>query len=147
VKRIAIEEHFFAEEFLRYLRSRKDYPRLETLKIRGREMEWLQLASGCSLPSVPHLQNGLLDVGEGRLKMMDEVGVDMQVLSLSFPGVEALDPQDATSLSRESMTSSLRSSGNTRVGSPVLQRSRPRTRLQPLTNWSDRSRSLGLKEL
>jgi len=74
MKRIAIEEHFFTEEYLKYLRSRKDYPRLETLKIKDREMEWLQLAPGCSLPSVPHLQNGLLDVGEGRLKIMDEGG-------------------------------------------------------------------------
>jgi len=101
MKRIAIEEHFFTEEYVNYLRSRKDYPRLETLKIKDREMEWLRLGPGCSLPSVPHLQNGLLDVGEGRLKIMDEVGIDMQVLSLSFPGVEALDPRDATSMSKK----------------------------------------------
>ena len=100
MKRIAIEEHFFTEEYLTYLRSRKDYPRLETIKVENREMEWLRLAPGCSLPSVPQLQSGLLEVGEGRLKIMDEVGIDMQVLSLSFPGVEALDPQDATSMSK-----------------------------------------------
>jgi 5-carboxyvanillate decarboxylase len=100
MKRIAIEEHFFTQEYLTYLRSRRDYPRLETMKVENREMEWLRLAPGCSLPSVGHLQSGLLEVGEGRLKIMDEVGIDMQVLSLSFPGVEALDPQDATSLSK-----------------------------------------------
>jgi 2,3-dihydroxybenzoate decarboxylase len=100
MKRIAIEEHFFTAGYLTYLRSRKDYPRSETVKAENREMEWLRLAPGCSLPSPPHLQSGLLEVGEGRLKIMDEVGIDMQVLSLSFPGVEALDPSDATSMSK-----------------------------------------------
>jgi 5-carboxyvanillate decarboxylase len=101
MKRIAIEEHFFTEEYLTYLRARKDYPRLESIKSGNREMEWLRLAPGCSLPSPPHLQSGLLEVGKGRLKIMDEAGIDMQVLSLSFPGVEALDPKDATSLSKK----------------------------------------------
>jgi 5-carboxyvanillate decarboxylase len=100
MKRIAIEEHFFTQEYLAYLRSRKDYPRLETQKIKELEMEWLRLAPGCSLPSARHFQSGLLEVGEERLKMMDEVGIHMQVLSLSFPGVEALDPSDATSMSK-----------------------------------------------
>src|SRR4030067_3213197 len=100
MKRIAIEEHFFTQVYLAYLRSRKDYPRLESVKIKDREMEWLRLAPDCSLPSTRHFQSGLLEVGEGRLKIMDEVGIDMQVLSLSFPGVEALDPSDAPSMSK-----------------------------------------------
>ncbi|HUL20474.1 MAG TPA: hypothetical protein VLZ10_03410, partial [Thermodesulfobacteriota bacterium] len=69
MKRIAIEEHFFTGEYLTYLRSRRDYPRLEMIKTGNREMEWLRLAAGCSLPSPPHLQDGLLEVGEERLKM------------------------------------------------------------------------------
>jgi 5-carboxyvanillate decarboxylase len=98
MKRIAIEEHFFTQEYLSYLRSREEYPRLEKITTGDREVEWLHLAPGCSLPSAPHLQRGLLDMGEGRLKMMDEVGIDMQVLSLSFPGVEGMEPMEATSL-------------------------------------------------
>jgi len=101
MKRIAIEEHFFTEGYLTYLRGRKDYPRLETVKVEHGEMEWLCLAPGCALPSTSHLQRGLLDVEEGRLKLMDETGIDMQVLSLSFPGVEALDPSDASVMARE----------------------------------------------
>jgi len=100
MKRIAIEEHFYTQEYLTYLRSSKDYPRLEMVKGRqNHQMEWLRVAPGLSLPSPPNFQNGLLEVGEGRIKMMDKVGIDIQVLSLSFPGVEALDPSDATSMS------------------------------------------------
>jgi 5-carboxyvanillate decarboxylase len=102
MKRIAIEEHFFTERYVTYLRSRNDYPRLETAKdVENREMEWLRLAPGCSLPSGGSLLSGLLEVGEGRLRAMDEASIDMQVLSLSFPGVEALDPSDATSMAKE----------------------------------------------
>ena len=35
-----------------------------------------------------------------RVAYLDEQGIDIQVLSLSFPGVEALDPRDATLLSK-----------------------------------------------
>lgn len=101
MKRIAIEEHFFTEEYVAYLRSRKDYPRLEMIKdAENHEAEWLCLAPSCALPSGGPLLQGLLDVGEGRLKAMDEAGIDLQVLSLSFPGVEALDPSDATGLAK-----------------------------------------------
>jgi len=43
----------------------------------------------------------LLDVGESRLKDMDRAGVDKQILSLSAPGVEQLDPMIAKRLARE----------------------------------------------
>ena len=36
----------------------------------------------------------LADMGEGRIKAMDEAGVDFAVLSLTAPGVEPLDPAD-----------------------------------------------------
>ena len=37
--------------------------------------------------------NKLLDIGEGRLKDMDANGIDVQVLSLTAPGLEALDAE------------------------------------------------------
>jgi 5-carboxyvanillate decarboxylase len=102
MKKIAIEEHIFTETYLSYLRTRKDFPRLEKVKdAENRELEWLWLAPGCSLPSPQGLQSALLDTEERRLKVMDEVGIDMQVLSLSFPGVEAIDPSDATHMSKK----------------------------------------------
>jgi predicted TIM-barrel fold metal-dependent hydrolase len=38
----------------------------------------------------------LLDLGEDRLAAMDETGLDIQVLSLTAPGVQSLEPADAT---------------------------------------------------
>lgn len=40
------------------------------------------------------------DVGEGRLALMDEAGVDMQVLSLTTPGLHNLAPEDSVALAR-----------------------------------------------
>lgn len=43
----------------------------------------------------------LCDVGGKRLAEMDAAGIDMQVLSLTAPGVEQLDAEEAVALARE----------------------------------------------
>lgn len=43
----------------------------------------------------------LLDVGEGRLREMDEAGIDMQVISLVQPGVQAFDTGTGTTLAKK----------------------------------------------
>ena len=43
----------------------------------------------------------LCDIGAGRIAAMDAAGIDMQVLSLSAPGVEPLDAAAAKTLARE----------------------------------------------
>jgi predicted TIM-barrel fold metal-dependent hydrolase len=43
----------------------------------------------------------LLDLGEGRLAWMDGMGVDTQVLSLTQPGVQTLEPELAVELARQ----------------------------------------------
>jgi 5-carboxyvanillate decarboxylase len=40
----------------------------------------------------------LCDIGEARLKKMDEAGIDMSILSLAVPGVQLFDAATATSL-------------------------------------------------
>lgn len=42
----------------------------------------------------------LLDIGAGRIAEMDADGVDIQILSLSAPGVQKFDPDTALSLAR-----------------------------------------------
>ena len=43
----------------------------------------------------------LCDLGDKRLAEMDAAGIDMQVLSLSAPGVEQMEPADAVSMARD----------------------------------------------
>jgi len=43
----------------------------------------------------------LADVGAGRIAEMDAAGIDMQVLSLTSPGVEQLDAAEAIALARD----------------------------------------------
>jgi predicted TIM-barrel fold metal-dependent hydrolase len=50
---------------------------------------------------VPSVTEALLDLGERRIKAMDEAGIDIAVLSLSGPAVEAFEPRAGTKLARE----------------------------------------------
>jgi uncharacterized protein len=43
----------------------------------------------------------LCDLGEKRITEMDEAGIDVQVLSLSAPGVEQMEPSDAIVMARD----------------------------------------------
>jgi 2,3-dihydroxybenzoate decarboxylase len=101
MKKIAIEEHFHTEGYIKYLYSRKEWPRREIIEEAGKKMtrEWWS-ETGCRLMD-PDKPNPITDLGEGRLKKMDEAGIDMQVLSLSFPGVELFDSADGTLIARD----------------------------------------------
>jgi len=44
----------------------------------------------------------LSDLDDGRVRSMDDAGIDMQVLSLNSPGVEQLGPDEAAALASES---------------------------------------------
>src|ERR1700736_23475 len=43
----------------------------------------------------------LLDLGSSRLAAMDAAGIDLQVLSLTAPGCEALDAETAVPIARD----------------------------------------------
>lgn len=45
-----------------------------------------------------HLQHRLMEVGDERLARMDELGIDKQLLLLTAPGVQVLDPSIGTRL-------------------------------------------------
>ena len=74
--------------------------RIITLEEHHASPNYLQLVAP-NLLKQPELANRLIDIGEGRISAMDDAGVDMQVLSLSTPGVEQLDSDIAIALSRE----------------------------------------------
>jgi predicted TIM-barrel fold metal-dependent hydrolase len=78
MKTITLEEHFVTADFL---------------KATG--------AYGADVPpSMQQMQARLLDLGEGRIRAMDEGSVDMQVLSLAAMGKEKLSPADQTAVFR-----------------------------------------------
>ena len=55
-------------------------------------------ARGAASPAVARL----LDVGAGRIEAMDRLGIDMQVLSLTAPGVQVFDAATGTALAADS---------------------------------------------
>ena len=90
MRTIALEEHFATEAFMegpgRELRAMAEATRAHP-----------KVAAGYG-----RLLEGLSDLGEGRIAAMDEAGVDVQVLSLTSPGVEQLDSDEAVALAHES---------------------------------------------
>ncbi|MCL4562916.1 MAG: amidohydrolase family protein [Chloroflexi bacterium] len=85
---ITLEEHFATQEFM-------DGP--------GRRLNDQVQASGSHTAGeiiTSHLIDQLLDLDELRIADMDDAGIDMQVLSLTSPGVEQLDVKDAVDLAR-----------------------------------------------
>src|SRR5512136_1100634 len=104
MKRITVEEHFSTKEHTDQFRLilTKKYPLRE-----GVEAEQQVHSEVRGLPECKHsgsnantLSGKILEVGEQRIKEMEEDGIDMQVLSLISPGVQVFDAAAGTSLAR-----------------------------------------------
>jgi 2,3-dihydroxybenzoate decarboxylase len=78
MKKIAVEEHFHSKEYLEFLKAKVD---------------WKGSPSAAAAAKV-------VEYGEGRIKEMDECGVDMQILSLSYPALEPFKTEDAVNIAR-----------------------------------------------
>lgn len=84
MKKIAIEEHFTTLTYQAYV---------QRLVAEG---------SFSSLVKNPQpIDAQLLDLGESRLRAMDEAGIEMQVLSLRTPGLERVPASDAIALAQD----------------------------------------------
>jgi len=83
MRTITLEEHFAIPAFF-------DGP--------GRELKHRAETVG---GRYANLIERLVDVGAKRIAEMDAAGIDMQVVSLTAPGVEQLDPADAIALARD----------------------------------------------
>jgi uncharacterized protein len=83
LRAIALEEHFATPAFM-------DGP--------GRKLKERAEKTGGRLAG---LVAELIDVGDGRVAAMDAAGVDVQALSLTAPGVEQLEAEEAKAVARE----------------------------------------------
>jgi hypothetical protein len=83
MRTITLEEHFSTPGFL-------DGP--------GRDLREQARQAGSR---AEQLVRDLCDLGEGRIAQMDAAGIDMQVLSISAPGLEQLEAADAAALARD----------------------------------------------
>jgi predicted TIM-barrel fold metal-dependent hydrolase len=78
VKKIAVEEHFYTKEFSDLLYSKLNWKGSPPAKAATK----------------------ILEYGEGRIKEMDECGIDMQIISLSYPALDPFQTADAIEVAK-----------------------------------------------
>lgn len=100
MKKIDFEAHFYTPDYMKALAENKGHPRF--VENRESKVHRLWYAADTGQPFADSLLQRLLDLGEGRIRTMDACGIDIQILSLSAPGIEQLDPQVGTVLARKS---------------------------------------------
>jgi predicted TIM-barrel fold metal-dependent hydrolase len=99
MRKIDFEAHFVTKDYVRALEENTGYPRYSVDgQTGGRRLEY---SYDVGEPLGDALLNRLSDTGEQRLKSMDAAGIDVQVLSLTSPGVEQFDPAMGTALARK----------------------------------------------
>lgn len=101
MKKIAIEEHFRTEYYINHLLSKKDPPRIDSYEDENKQKIYREWFSADEYTLwIPRAISRLCDIGEGRLKDMDNDGIDMQVLSFP-PGLDSLDISEGTAMARK----------------------------------------------
>jgi 5-carboxyvanillate decarboxylase len=96
MRRIAVEEAFITADILAGWKK--------VLASSDVEPGFAKLGGSLLKPSAASTQlvNNLLDIGAGRIAHMDKVGIDVELLSLTSPGVQIFDTDMATRLAAES---------------------------------------------
>ena len=90
MKRIDFETHFVTQGWVDALYANSGYPRFQHDPATKNRRLFYQ-PEGCE-PFGDVLLDKLLEMGAGRIGMMDAEGVDVAVVSLTAPGVEQFEP-------------------------------------------------------
>jgi uncharacterized protein len=90
MKKIDFEAHFVTDQWVAALLKNEGFPKL--VEDRAAKTRRMYFSADACEPFSDVLLGNLLDLGEKRLANMDAAGIDVQVLSLTAPGVESLDP-------------------------------------------------------
>ena len=98
-KKIDFEAHFVTGNYIQALKDNKGYPRMDNDGPNG--LRRMAFAEDAFEPFGDVLLDRLLDLGPGRIEIMDSTNVDVQVLTLTAPGVEQLDPELAVDLAAD----------------------------------------------
>jgi len=95
MKIIDLENHFNTPLNVEHMLSRTEYPKIDKDKGLGfYDDTWVNVA--------PHVNGYLRDIGEGRVKLMDECGIDFAQLSLTAPGAECYDAESSKKIAEDS---------------------------------------------
>ena len=92
MKMIDLENHFYDVAAIEAMATRKGFPRIDN------EEKVVRWTEKITMPFGPVFDK-LLDVEEGRLSVMDRVGINTAVLSHSM-AIEELDPSESVGLAR-----------------------------------------------
>ena len=91
--RIATEEGYCPPELLKIYRDLIENKKVDDPAFNTMFRFYLDSPSA----RVRQINDGLVSVGEFRLKQMDEAGIDKAILSLTSPGVQVMEKDDAVS--------------------------------------------------
>ncbi len=142
MRKIDLEAHFYTEEYNKYFRGRKEFPKLETIEDeKRRKIDRIWYSPDLARPKHPSISERLLDLEETRLKEMDEAGIDMQVLSLNEPGCQLFDTAEATALVKKTNDELARVIKNTLTDLSDWLPLPLRTQSKPLMNSSEPSKN------
>ena len=91
---IDLEAHFYTKAIFDYLAKRKEFPLF--VKEKEPDAYRLRFTEHISLFQDTKFIDILCDLGQERIKAMDEAGLDIQVLSFSSPGIDEFAPDSST---------------------------------------------------
>jgi predicted TIM-barrel fold metal-dependent hydrolase len=98
MRKIDFESHFFTPEQLAAMAENEGYPKLTLEEKTGKRRLWHTPDVG--QPYGDPLFRDLSDTGDRRLAEMDACGVQLQILSVSAPSIDQLEPETGAPLAR-----------------------------------------------